>query len=78
MIRVAVFTLFLTLWMGDFAVDHSILINPVVRIENWNGSESIAVSVHETPLEIRQYRSYLKSDGDLLVFLHATLYGSSE
>lgn len=62
----------------DFTVDHSILINPAIRIGDWSGSESLKVTINGIPLQQGEFRSCLKSDGDLLVFIHKTLTGSSE
>jgi hypothetical protein len=62
----------------DFSVDIPVLINPVIRIEDWSGSEQVAISINGTPLQTGEYRSFLKSEGDLLLFIHMTLSGNSE
>jgi hypothetical protein len=61
-----------------FSVDHPILINPVLRIENWMGSEQLSIHLNGTRLLPGQYRSFLKNDGDVLIFLHATLREHTE
>jgi hypothetical protein len=62
----------------DFTVNLPVLINPVIRVEDWSGSASVAVSINGTPLQQGAFRSWLKSDGDLLIFMHKTLKGNSE
>jgi hypothetical protein len=62
----------------SFQTDQSMLVNPVLRIENWSGKQAMKVSIDGTELPQSQYRSHLQPNGDLLVFLHATLCGSTE
>jgi hypothetical protein len=62
----------------EFTIDHSIVINPVIRIKNWKGSTSISVSINDNTIPDKQYRSYVKNNGDLLVFINQTISGSAK
>jgi hypothetical protein len=62
----------------EFTIDHSIVINPVIRIQNWKGSTSISVSINDNTIPDKQYRSYVKNNGDLLVFINQTISGSAK
>ncbi len=62
----------------EFTIDHFILINLVLRIENWSGTASISVSINGSTLSEEQYRSHVKADGDLLVFINQTISGFTE
>jgi hypothetical protein len=62
----------------EFSIDHSIVINPVIRIQNWSGTASISVSINGSNLSAGQYRSHVKANGDLLVFINQTISGSTD
>lgn len=62
----------------EFTIDHSIIINPVLRIKNWSGTASISIRINGTRLMPGQYRSHLKANGDLLVFINQTISGSTD
>jgi hypothetical protein len=61
-----------------FTIDHSVVINPVLRIQNWSGSAAVAVSINGSKLAEAGYRSYVKTNGDLLVFINQTISGSTD
>lgn len=62
----------------EFTLDHDIVINPALRIQNWSGTSPVSVSVNGIKLSEGQFRSHLKANGDLLVFIHQTITGSSD
>ena len=62
----------------DFTIDHDIVINPVIRIMNWRGSASISVHINGKKLLDNQYRSHIKDNGDLLIFINQNINGSTK
>ena len=61
-----------------FTLDPPILINPVLRIEGWSGKGPVEVCMNGEKLTGEAYRAHLKCDGNLLIFIHATLTGKTE